>query len=93
MIPAQSCPDLGRVPLSLEALHFLGAGSVVPFHAEQEEEISTCWTSTSQDPNSRERTAYSGICKSCSPSLGKLIALNEAHSVAVTPEEPRQAVM
>lgn len=23
----------------------------VPFHTEQEQEISTCWASTSQDPN------------------------------------------
>lgn len=36
--PAQSCPDLGRLPLCLEALLILGAGSVGPFHIEKEEE-------------------------------------------------------
>lgn len=49
--PSPKVPDLGRFPLCLETSHCLCAGSVVPFHAGQEEEISTSWTSTSQDPN------------------------------------------
>lgn len=41
----------------------------------------------------KEQTVYSGICKSFSLSLGKFIALYEARSVAVVPEQPRWAVM
>lgn len=41
----------------------------------------------------KERTVYSGICKSFSLSLGKFITLNETRSVAVVPKEPRWAVM
>lgn len=36
--PAQSCSDLEMLPLCLKALLILGAGSVVPFHVEKEEE-------------------------------------------------------
>lgn len=92
--PAQSCPDWGRLPLCLEALFILGAGSVVPshaekkgggrnfhqaqkvpFHAEQEEEISTCLPQAKAQTEQKKWAVYSRICKSSSPSLGEFIAL------------------
>lgn len=49
--PSPKLPRLGEVATLPASITFPWCRLSSSFHAEQEEEISTCWTSTSQDPN------------------------------------------